>query len=44
MSFEENEDNQWIIDEIEIKDAFLEFMTGVMSGYTKCLLAPGSNK
>ena len=25
--------------EYEIRDAFLEFMTSIMSGYTKCLVS-----
>ena len=31
-------------DEFEIRDAFLEFMTSIMSGYTKHLNAPDSTK
>jgi len=30
--------------EYEVRDAFLEFMTSIMSGYTKCLNAPDSSK
>ena len=36
---EENEDEVFRFNEFEIRDAFLEFMTSMMSGYTKCLVS-----
>jgi hypothetical protein len=36
---EQNEDVVFRFNEFEIRDAFLEFMTSMMSGYTKCLVS-----
>lgn len=36
--FIDPEDEEFTFDEYEIRDAFLEFMTCLMSGYTKCLV------
>jgi len=33
------EDNEFVLNEIEIRDAFLEFMSSLMSGYTKFLVS-----
>ena len=35
-----DEEMQIPFDEYEIRDAFLEFISSLMSGYTKCLIAP----
>ena len=41
---EDDEDDVFRFNEYEIRDAFLEFMSSVMAGYTKCLNAPDSTK
>ena len=33
------DDEEFVFNEYEIRDAFLEFMSGLMSGYTKCLVS-----
>ena len=36
--FVDPEEEGFVFNELEIRDAFLEFMSGIMSGYTKCLV------
>lgn len=38
--FVDPEEEEYQFNEYEIRDAFLEFMSGLMQGYTKCLIAP----
>jgi hypothetical protein len=35
---EDGRSKNFRFDEYEVRDAFLEFMTSLMSGYTKCLV------
>jgi hypothetical protein len=35
---EDEEEGVFRFNEFEIRDAFLEFMTSIMAGYTKCLV------
>ena len=41
---DDEDDDVFRFNEYEIRDAFLEFMSSVMAGYTKCLNAPDSTK
>ena len=41
---EHEEGERQVFNHLEVRDAFLEFMTEVMSGYTKCLNTPDSHK
>lgn len=36
--FVDPEEEGFVINEYEIRDSFLEFMSGLMQGYTKCLV------
>jgi hypothetical protein len=36
--FRDPEEEGYTFNEYEIRDAFLEFMSGIMQGYTKCLV------
>jgi len=37
--FVDPEEEGYQFNELEIRDAFLEFMSGLMAGYTKCLVS-----
>jgi Ribonuclease G/E len=38
-----DDEESFEVDEIVVRDAFLEFMQGIMAGYTECLKDPGEN-